>query len=49
MTLLVSGLEGLEVEVGIFAREPRLVRTGTRYVSTWSGKDWGEFEEEVKG
>jgi len=47
--LLVSGLEGHEVEVGIFGREPRLVRTRMRYVSTWSGKDWGDFEEEGKG
>ena len=49
MVLLVSGVEGLEVEVGVFGREPRLVRTRTRYVSTWSGKDWRDFEEEGKG
>ena len=47
--LLVSGLEGHEVDVGIFGREPRPVRTRTRYVSTWSGKDWGDFQEEGRG
>lgn len=45
IALQVSGVEGLEVEAGIFGREPRLVRTGTRYVSTWSGRDWLDFEE----
>lgn len=46
MVLLVSGVEGLEVEVGVFGREPLLMRTGTRYVSTWSGKDWRDFVED---
>ncbi len=49
MELRISGVEGLEVEVGIFGREPRLVRTRSRYVSTWSGKDWRDFEEEGGG
>lgn len=46
MALQVSGVRGLEVDVGIFGREARRVRAGSRYVSTWSGKAWDDFEEE---
>ncbi len=44
--LTVSGPEGLGVEVGIFGREPRLVRARARYVSRWTGNRWGDLEEE---
>lgn len=46
MILTVSGVEGLEVEVGIFGRPARMARTGTRYVSAWSGEAWDDFVEE---
>ncbi len=46
MALQVSGVRGLEVEVGIFGRAARGVRAGARYASTWSGEAWGDFEEE---
>ncbi|MEW6554156.1 MAG: glycosyl hydrolase family 65 protein [Actinomycetota bacterium] len=49
ITLQVSGPQGIEVAVGTFGREPRMVRTGGLYVSTWSGKGWGDFEEEGGG
>ncbi len=45
MTLTVSGVEGLEVEVGIFERPTRMVRTGTHYVSTWTDEAWSDFVE----
>jgi trehalose/maltose hydrolase-like predicted phosphorylase/hydroxymethylpyrimidine pyrophosphatase-like HAD family hydrolase len=43
--LKVSGEEGREVDVGIFGRPPRLVRTGAFYASAWSGGTWQDFEE----
>ncbi len=45
VTLTVSGPEGLAVEVGVMGGPALRMRTGSRYVSEWSGEAWGGFEE----